>query len=57
MTVDFAAGERMRTEISAKFRPERVRAELGAAGLVVQQMWTDAVSDCALTLARRIRRS
>ena len=56
MTVDFAAGERMRTEISAKFRPERVRAELGAAGLVVQQMWTDAESDYALTLARRLRR-
>ncbi|WP_420624296.1 L-histidine N(alpha)-methyltransferase [Candidatus Poriferisodalis sp.] len=56
MTVDFAAGEHMRTEISAKFRPERVRAKLGAAGLVVQQMWTDAQSDYALTLARRIRR-
>ena len=56
MTVDFAAGERMRTEISAKFRPERVRAELGAAGLVVQRMWTDADGDYALTLARRVRR-
>ena len=57
MTVDFAAGERMRTEISAKFRPERVRAELGAAGLVVQRMWTDAEGDYALTLARRVRRT
>ena len=56
MTVDFAAGERMRTEISAKFLPGRVRAELGAAGLVVQQMWTDAQGDYALTLARRVRR-
>ncbi len=54
MTVDFAAGERMRTEISAKFRPERVRSELGAAGLVVQRMWTDADGDYALTLARRV---
>ncbi|MCY3587048.1 L-histidine N(alpha)-methyltransferase [Candidatus Poriferisodalis sp.] len=57
MTVDFVAGERMRTEISAKFRPERVRAELGAAGLVVQRMWTDAEGDYALTLARRVRRT
>ena len=56
MTVDFAAGERMRTEISAKFRPARVRAELGAAGLVTQRMWTDADGDYALTLARRVRR-
>ncbi len=55
MTVDFAEDERMRTEISAKFRPERVRAELGAAGLVVQRMWTDAHGDFALTLARRLR--
>ncbi len=57
MTVDFAAGESMRTEISAKFRPERVRAELGAAGLVVQQMWTDDEGDYALTLARRVSSS
>lgn len=56
MTAEFTAGERMRTEISAKFRPERVRAELGAAGLVVQRMWTDAEGDYALTLARRVRR-
>ena len=56
MAVDFAAGERMRTEISAKFRPEGVRAELGAAGLVTQRMWTDAAGDYALTLARRVRR-
>ena len=54
MTVEFAAGERVRTEISAKFRPERVRAELGAAGLAVQRMWTDAAGDYALTLARRV---
>ena len=54
MTVDFARRERMRTEISAKFRPERVRAELGAVGLVVQRMWTDDDGDYALTLARRV---
>ena len=32
LTVDFAAGEEMRTEISAKFRREGVEAELEAAG-------------------------
>ena len=29
----FAAGEEMRTEISAKFRPAGIEAELAAAGL------------------------
>ncbi|WP_420446878.1 L-histidine N(alpha)-methyltransferase [Candidatus Poriferisodalis sp.] len=57
MTVDFARRERMRTELSAKFRPERVRAELDAVGLVVQRMWTDDDGDYALTLARRVRRA
>ncbi len=33
LVVDFAAGERMRTEISAKFRRERLDAELADVGL------------------------
>ena len=33
LTVDFAAGEEMLTEVSCKFRPEGVAAELAAAGL------------------------
>jgi L-histidine N-alpha-methyltransferase len=33
MTVDFAAGEEMLTEVSCKFRPDGVAAELAAAGL------------------------
>jgi len=53
MTVSFAAGEEMRTEISAKFRPEGVRAELAAAGLETVRFWTDPASDFGLTLARR----
>ena len=32
LVVPFGAGEEMRTEVSAKFRPEGVRAELAAAG-------------------------
>jgi L-histidine N-alpha-methyltransferase len=52
-TVSFAQGEEIRTEISAKFRPEQVHAELTAAGLDPLQSWTDDHSDFALTLAQR----
>jgi len=50
--VRFAAGEEMRTEVSAKFRPARVTAELGAAGFAVRDSWTDAGGRFAVTLAR-----
>jgi len=53
LTVHFAAGEEMRTEISAKFRREQVRAELAAAGLETVRFWTDGSGDFGLTLARR----
>ena len=52
MTVEFAAGEEMRTEISAKFTLDRVRSELAAAGLDVTGTWTDPDGDYLLTLAR-----
>jgi L-histidine N-alpha-methyltransferase len=52
LTVDFAAGEYLHTEISAKFRPEGVRAELAAAGLETVGFWTDPPGDFGLTLAR-----
>jgi L-histidine Nalpha-methyltransferase len=55
MTVPFAAGEEMRTEISAKFRPAGVRAELRAAGLETVRFWTDQADDFGLTLAGRRR--
>ena len=51
LTVFFAAGEEMRTEISAKFRRENVEAELAAAGLKTLQFWTDSRGDFGLTLA------
>ena len=49
--VRFAAGEEIRTEISAKFRREGVEAELGAAGLALASWWTDPAGDFALSLA------
>jgi L-histidine Nalpha-methyltransferase len=52
LTVNFAAGEEMRTEISAKFRPAGIAAELAAAGLQTMAFWTDADGDFGLTLAR-----
>ncbi len=48
----FAAGEEVRTEISAKFRRESVEAELAAAGLQTVQFWTDPAGDFGLTLAQ-----
>jgi L-histidine N-alpha-methyltransferase len=50
--VSFAAGEELRTEVSAKFRPERVRAELATAGFGLHRWWTDTAARFALTLAR-----
>ena len=41
LRVRFAAGEEMRTEISAKFRREGLAAELAAAGLELRAWWTD----------------
>ncbi|MFC9972272.1 L-histidine N(alpha)-methyltransferase [Spirillospora sp. NPDC127200] len=52
LTVGFAEGEEMRTEISAKFRRERLERELAAAGLALAEMWTDAAGDFSLCLAR-----
>ena len=51
LVVDFAAGEEMRTEISAKFTHEKVAAELTAAGLHLAHWWTDEPGDFALSLA------
>ncbi|MGG8409807.1 L-histidine N(alpha)-methyltransferase [Streptomyces sp. 12297] len=51
LVVPFAAGEEIRTEVSAKFRQEGVRAELAAAGMELTQWWTDAAGRFALSLA------
>ncbi|WP_406864510.1 L-histidine N(alpha)-methyltransferase [Streptomyces sp. HUAS MG47] len=51
LAAQFAAGEELRTEVSAKFRQEGVRAELAAAGLELSQWWTDRKGRFALSLA------
>jgi L-histidine N-alpha-methyltransferase len=51
LTVTFARGEELRTEISAKFRPDGVREELRAAGFAVASLWTDPRGDFGLALA------
>ena len=49
--ISFRRGEEMRTEVSAKFRRERITAELKKAGLDVVRFWTDRAGDFALMLA------
>ncbi|MFI8859458.1 L-histidine N(alpha)-methyltransferase [Streptomyces prasinus] len=51
LAVDFAAGEELRTEVSAKFREERVRKELDAAGMEPVRWWTDEEGRFALSLS------
>ncbi len=51
LTVSFDAGEEMRTEVSAKFRPAGIRAELAGAGFRTLRFWTDLDGDFGLTLA------
>ncbi|MGH8998950.1 MAG: L-histidine N(alpha)-methyltransferase [Acidimicrobiia bacterium] len=51
LSVTFDAGEEMRTEVSAKFRPEGVEAELVSAGLSPVRFWTDDEGDFALSLS------
>jgi L-histidine N-alpha-methyltransferase len=51
LTVSFAAGEEMRTEISAKFRRAGVEAELAAAGLAMRSWWTDPEGRFGLSLS------
>jgi L-histidine N-alpha-methyltransferase len=53
LDVTFDRDEEMRTEISSKFRPERVTEELATAGFDLVEWWTDPAGDFALSLARR----
>jgi L-histidine N-alpha-methyltransferase len=52
LVVEFAAGEEMRTEISAKFRRERFESSATAAGLRIDRWWTDRDRDFVLSLVR-----
>jgi L-histidine N-alpha-methyltransferase len=54
LEVSFEPGEEMLTEISAKFRPDRIRAELAVAGFALEKWWTDAAGDFGLSLSRRV---
>ena len=51
LVVSFAAGEELRTEISAKFRRSSIEAELAAVGLRTLRFWTDRRGDFGLLLA------
>jgi len=51
--IAFEAGEDIRTEISTKFTPAQVRAELEEAGMEPVASYTDPAGDYALSLARR----
>jgi L-histidine N-alpha-methyltransferase len=52
LRVHFDAGEELRTEISAKFTPERLCADLSAASLELVRWLTDEDGLFALTLSR-----
>jgi L-histidine Nalpha-methyltransferase len=51
LTVDFADGEELRTEVSAKFRREGLTGELSSAGFALRHWWTDRAGRFALALA------
>ena len=51
LTVRFAAGERMRTEISAKFTREHLERVYAESGLRMSGWFTDPAGDYALSLA------
>lgn len=53
IAVRLAEGERLRLEVSSKFRRERLEFELAAAGLRLDAWWTDSADEFALALASR----
>jgi L-histidine Nalpha-methyltransferase len=52
LSIEFAAGEEMRTEISAKFTRPRLETVYAEAGLEMCGWFTDVAGDYALSLAR-----
>ncbi|MFF2042076.1 L-histidine N(alpha)-methyltransferase [Kitasatospora sp. NPDC058170] len=54
LPVHFEKDEELRTEVSAKFRRERVAEELAAAGLRLAHWWTDDEGRFGLSLAQPI---
>ena len=55
LPVHFDAGEEVRTEISAKFTPERLDGDLSAASLQLVSWLTDPEELFALTLSRTVQ--
>jgi L-histidine N-alpha-methyltransferase len=53
LDVEFARGEQMRTEISAKFTLAGITGELAAAGFEVERTWSDPDDRFALVCATR----
>ena len=53
LRVEFAAGEELRTEISAKFTRRRIEADFRAAGLALDRWYTDEQELFAVSLAAR----
>ncbi|MFE5643836.1 L-histidine N(alpha)-methyltransferase [Rhodococcus sp. NPDC056516] len=53
LEITFAAGEQLRTEISAKFTEDGIAAELASAGFGVRKVWTDQDQRFALVCAQR----
>lgn len=53
LEVTFERDEDLHTEISAKFRRDGVARELTAAGLELQEWWTDELGDFAVSLSRK----
>jgi L-histidine N-alpha-methyltransferase len=52
LVVEFAAGEQLRTEVSAKFRREGLERELGAARFALRHWWTDPDGLFAVSLSQ-----
>ena len=50
----FAAGEELRTEVSAKFRQDGVREDLLGAGFELAHWWTDTAGRFGVSLARSV---
>ncbi len=52
LEVEFRAGEEMLTEISTKFSPEALDAELNECGFVVESTWSSGDDEFLMSLAR-----
>ncbi len=54
LTVSFVEGEELRTEVSSKFRRDKVAAELADTGFAMEHWWTDSESRFGVSLSRAV---